>query len=244
MLSRTFLVSLAAASMIVGATPASAKNDKTPPGDPCAKANGNPCNGNNGNDGDNGNSGGHGHGKDLDFTIPGLPGRGAFVTQIGDANEATVNQTNPNSLGIVLQHGDRNVASLTQRGSGRDFAKIAQAGDRNEATVTQSGAGENVLYLGQLGHGNEANAVQASQGESNGAVMYQLGAHNEMNLTQNGADNQAILGQIGYGNEMTATQNNDGNRLVWTQVGNDLSNLNITQPGGHSMMITQTGWGN
>jgi hypothetical protein len=38
---------------------ASARNhDKVPPGDPCSKGNGNPCNGNNGNGGSQGNAGG------------------------------------------------------------------------------------------------------------------------------------------------------------------------------------------
>ncbi len=249
-MGRSKLIAACAVLGLVWTAPALAKNDKTPPGDPCGigpgVGTGNPCNGNNGNEGNQGNSGhGHGGGELPDFEIPPLPGHGAYITQIGDYNGADVAQTNSDSLAIVWQHGDDNQADVTQNGTDRDFALVKQLGDKNQAVVSQQGAGETVLYAVQAGDRNQLTANQTSTAASNGAIMAQFGSKNEMSLVQNGSDNQALLKQIGDKNEMHATQNNDGNRLVWVQVGNNLPKGNqpteITQNGGGNMLITQTG---
>jgi hypothetical protein len=251
MMGRRILITACAVLGLVSATPAWAKNDKIPPGDPCGigpgVGTGNPCNGNNGNQGDQGNSGnGHGNGGGVpDFEVPPLPGHGAYITQIGDYSRADVSQTNSKSLAIVWQHGDGNEADVTQNGTARDFALVKQLGKNNDAAVLQQGGGENVLYAVQGGDGNHLASSQTSTAASNGAIMAQFGANNEMSLVQNGSDNQALLKQLGDENEMHATQNNDGNRLVWVQAGNKLPKGNqptqITQNGGGNLIITQTG---
>lgn len=248
--TRIILAAAGAIAMALSAAPAWADNDRIPPGDPCGigpgVGTGNPCNGNNGNQGDQGNSGnGQGGGELPDFEIPSLPGHGAYITQIGDYNGATVNQTNSSSLAIVWQDGVDNKADVTQNGTVRDFALVKQLGESNRAGVSQQGAGENVLYVVQAGNRNGATAAQTSTGESNGAIMAQFGSDNQMSLVQNGSDNQALMKQIGDRNEMHATQNNDGNRLVWVQAGNNLPRGNqpteITQNGGSNLIITQGG---
>lgn len=248
-MDRRILVTACAVLGLVSTTPALAKNDKIPPGDPCGigpgVGTGNPCNGNNGNEGEQGNSG-NGHGGGVpDFEITPLPGHGAYITQIGDYNRANVIQTNSDSLAIVWQHGDDNQADVTQNGTHRDFALVKQLGDKNRAAVSQQGAGETVLYAVQAGDRNQLTASQTSSAASSGAIMAQFGSNNAMSLVQNGSDNQAVLKQLGDDNEMHATQNNDGNRLVWVQNGNNLPKGNqptqITQNGGGNLLITQTG---
>ena len=172
---------------------------------------------------------------------PSLAGRSAYVTQIGDANRATVEQSAPDALADIRQHGSNDIATVHQRGSGGDFAHIRQTGDRNTSDVTQDGVGANVLYVGQYGSNNTITTNQTALGAAgNGAILAQLGDRNTMTLAQNGDDNIAKLIQNGDGNAMTATQNGYGNRLAWTQNGNNLPDLAITQPGGQSIAITQS----
>src|SRR3546814_17549926 len=139
---RIVLAAASALAMALGAAPALADNDRIPPGDPCGigpgVGTGNPCNGNEGNEGDQGNSGhGNGGGELPDFEIPPLPGHGAFITQIGDYNDATVPQTNSASLAIVWQDGDDKTADVTQHGTERDFGLVNQFGQDNQALVSK-----------------------------------------------------------------------------------------------------------
>ena len=244
---RTFLVA-AFALLALGSVPAQASNDKTPPGDPCAKDNGNPCNGNNGNEGDQGNANKermtYSEPGSIDVPLPAVSGRAAYVTQIGTAHEATIIQSAPNAYARVTQEGERHEASVTQAGGGTSYAKLDQAGEANLAVATQDGVGQNVLYLSQDGARNLATSTQMASGAVyNGAILAQQGDDNRLSLTQDGADNRAVLLQNGDRNTMTAVQDGDANRLIWTQHGDNLSNLGITQTGGGAMMVTQTGIG-
>ena len=252
MSNRTFL---AAASLVLalGAAPALAQQtDHVPPGNPCGGSpgvgRGNPCNGNNGNVGAQGNVRERivydPNPAPIDISVPPVSGRGAYISQIGEANVATVTQTAPNALAIVDQDGARNEANVTQKGSGLGYVKAGQTGVANSAAVVQDGSGQNVLYLNQNGTANIATSRQNASGAvHNGAVMAQVGNGNDMSLTQDGSDNRALLSQEGDGNAMTAVQNGDGNRLIWSQQGINLSNLQITQSGAQAMQITQTGVG-
>lgn len=229
-------------------TPALAQTSAAIPGNPCATGNGNPCNDNEGNDGKQGNSGGKEkvrHDKPVPITInvPAISGRTAFISQIGDDNRAGITQTAPTAYASIRQHGDRNVADVTQSGSGLAYTELRQIGAANRGTIIQDGTGQNVLFAAQAGERNAMVARQtANEVSQNGAIMGQAGSDNSMSLTQDGGDNRAVLGQVGDGNKMTATQEGEGNRLVWTQVGNNLSDLGIKQngTGATAMVITQT----
>lgn len=243
---RRLTACLAVGSLLALATaPVLAENGKEPPGAPCNKGNGNPCNGNPGNDGQQGNGGGRGghggHPPTIDIPVAPVSGRGAFITQIGEANRASAAQSGPNALVAIHQAGDRNRADVTQSGTRSDFADVVQLGDKNVAVAVQSGTGQNVLWVAQAGWRNNVTAAQDSNGGFNGAILAQAGYGNQMHLTQDGGDNKAVLAQAGNDNAMSATQNGDGNRLVWTQLGSGLPDLGIIQNGGQAVQITQTG---
>lgn len=231
--------------------PAAADTTSTPPGAPCLKDNGNPCNNNNGNLGEQGNAD-HERVKidkkppPIDLPMPVVSGRAAYISQIGDAQVATVRQTAPNAYAEVAQDGSSNEADITQAGTGAAYAESAQDGIGNFVRIQQDGSGQNVVYLTQNGNGNWAWADQNAIGAiHNGARMTQTGDNNDMALLQDGSDNRALLSQEGDGNGMTAIQAGDGNRLIWTQQGSNLTDLQITQTGGAEkggqLMVTQTG---
>ena len=204
--------------------------------EPASANSGNPCAG-----AEAGQCTAHSPAPNFPITSPSVDGRSAYITQIGDAHQATVEQSAPDAFVEIQQRGSNDSATVRQRGSGSDFALIRQTGDRNTSDVTQDGVGANVLYLGQYGSNNAITASQTATGAAgNGAILAQLGSNNTMTLAQNGDDNLAKLIQNGDGNAMTATQNGYGNRLAWTQNGNNLSDLAITQPGGQSIAVTQS----
>jgi hypothetical protein len=250
---RMFIVAAAAAGLLGASAPALADTASIPPGQPCLKDNGNPCNGNNGNLGAQGNSG---HEKThidkkpppIDLAMPPVIGRGAFITQIGDANIATVRQTAPNAYAKVDQDGSANEGDITQSGSGSGYVQLGQTGTSNFARMQQGGTGQNVAYLSQSGTSNWAWVDQNAAGAiHNGARLSQSGDNNDMLLYQDGSDNRAQLSQEGDDNGMTAVQLGEGNRLIWSQQGTGLTDLQVTQTGGATktgqLMITQTGTG-
>lgn len=233
------------------AVPAAADTNGIPPGNPCLKNNGNPCNGNNGNLGEQGNAN---HEKvaidkkppPIDLPMPAVSGRGIFISQVGDAQLATVRQTAPNAYARIDQEGSGNEADVTQGGSGTAYAQASQSGSGNFGRIEQEGAGQNVVYLTQSGTSNWAWSDQNALGTiHNGARLTQIGNNNDMSLLQDGSDNRAILTQEGDDNGMTAVQLGEGNRLLWTQQGSNLTDLQVTQTGGAEkggqLMITQTG---
>jgi hypothetical protein len=74
---------------------------------------------------------------------------------------------------------------------------------------------------------------------TSGVEALQMGDRNTMSLTQNGENNMARLTQNGSDSTMTAVQNGN-NQLTWTQTGVGLSDLQITQPAGQALLVTQT----
>jgi len=251
--ARNLIAMTVAAAAALMSAPASAENAKSPAGAPCLKNNGNPCNNNNGNLGAQGNADHERVRIDkkpppIDLAMPAVSGRGAYISQIGDTNVATINQTAPNAYARVDQSGDANEADVTQSGGGTAYARATQTGQGNFARVEQDGSGQNVVTLVQNGGGNWAWSKQNATGAiHNGARLSQTGNDNDMLLTQDGGDNRAVLTQEGDGNGMTVAQLGDGNRLAWTQQGDNLSDLQITQTGGSEkggqLLITQTGTG-
>lgn len=234
------------------ATPAAADTTNTPPGNPCLKNNGNPCNGNNGNLGEQGNV----HDKvkidkkppPIDLAMPAVTDRGVFISQVGDANQATVIQTVSNGYAKTVQDGISNVLDATQSGTGTAYLEAAQRGTTNFARLQQSGSGQNVLYVDQNGTDNWLWSSQEAVGAlHNGARLTQTGDNNDLMLYQSGSDNLAVLTQEGDNNGMTAAQLGEGNRLTWFQQGSNLTDLQITQVGGAEnggqLLITQTNIG-
>jgi hypothetical protein len=249
---RKLISILFAALLAMSAAPALADTPTIPPGNPCAKNNGNPCNGNNGNLGLQGNVDHgtvvEGNPPPIEITMPPVTGRGAYITQIGDLNTASVVQTAPNAYARVVQDGDSNDADAAQTGNGTAYLDAAQSGTDNFARMEQSGDGQNVAYVSQSGTGNWLWSSQNAMGAIyNGAKLTQTGNNNDMILAQEGSDNLAVLTQEGNHNGMTAVQLGDGNRLAWTQDGNNLADLQITQTGGAAyggqLMVTQTNGG-
>jgi hypothetical protein len=224
---------------------AQAGTDKETPGKPCVpgggQGTGNPCNGNNGNPSPEGNA------KEKvvrdtnppRFTIVRGAGRGAFIDQIGTANSATITQTRNTQYARIAQTGDRNTASANQSGTGAHYGAIVQDGTDNTAALTQSGAGAQVAYLTQDGVANQMAVTQNGGLTTSGVEALQLGDRNTMSLTQNGENNMARLTQNGSDSTMTAVQNGN-NQLTWTQTGVGLSDLQITQPPGQALLVTQT----
>ena len=244
----------AMAAAVLFVAPAYADTSGSPPGAPCLKNNGNPCNGNNGNLGEQGNAN---HEKvkidkkppPIDLAMPAVSGRGAYIDQIGDSNEASIVQTAPDAYAKIVQQGSGNDADVSQMGSGTAYAAATQSGDSNFARLQQSGTGQNVVYATQEGSGNWLWSNQLALGAVyNGARLTQSGDNNDMLLYQAGSDNLAVLTQQGDDNGMTAIQLGDGNRLTWLQQGDNLTDLEITQTGGAQqggqLLITQTGVGN
>jgi hypothetical protein len=222
-----------------------ADTSKDTPGSPCTpgggQGTGNPCKGNNGNPSPEGNAK-EKVSRDYNpprFTIVRGTGSGAFIDQIGDANQATISQKRNAQYARIDQNGDRNKATAGQSGTGAHYAKIDQEGDDNTATLTQSGTGTQVAYMTQDGLNNAMTVTQNGGLTTSGVAAMQIGDRNAMSLTQNGENNMARLTQNGSDNAMTAVQNGN-NQLTWTQTGSGLSDLQINQPAGQALLVTQT----
>jgi hypothetical protein len=223
-----------------------ADTDKPTPGTPCepggGQGTGNPCNGNNGNPSPEGNVNKERvviDKKPPAFTIVRGEGRGAFITQIGDANAADISQSRNTQYARIAQTGDRNTATVGQAGNGAHYASVAQDGNDNVAELSQSGSGAQVAYLTQDGQGNVMSVAQNGGLTTSGVEALQAGDRNAMSLTQNGENNMARLTQNGSDNAMTAVQNGN-NQLTWIQTGSGLSDLQITQPAGQAILVAQT----
>lgn len=241
---RSRVIAAALAALLL-APAAQAGTTKETPGAPCTpgggSGTGNPCNGNNGNPSPEGNAK-EKVVKDYNpprFTIVRGTGRGAFIEQVGDANRATITQTRNTQYARIAQTGDRNTATAAQSGTGAHYAAVAQEGSDNTASLIQSGAGAQVAYLTQDGSANVMTIKQNGGLTTSGVAAMQLGDRNTMSLTQNGENNMARLTQNGSDSAMTAVQNGN-NQLTWTQTGVGLSDLQITQPAGQSLLVTQT----
>ncbi|HEY9217771.1 MAG TPA: hypothetical protein VIO94_06975 [Phenylobacterium sp.] len=252
---------LALVANAADATPRDQAGPAQPNGaDPCAtgQAVGNHCDGNNGNDKGVGNAGqkeevdlgwcanaGSGacvQGAGAGEAPEGAGPRGAYISQVGNANRAGVDQSRAaaSAHATIAQSGDRNLASLRQSGQGGDFADVRQSGHDNAFVAEQAGPTRNSLLAGQLGMGNHAAVVQGSGGGVNAALIYQEGVGQDVTLIQNGADNDAVLTQRGSGNAMTLSQQGTGNKAAWTQDGDNLPNLNVSQSGSMALTIVQS----
>lgn len=83
------------------------------------------------------------------------------ISQVGDANSATITQKYVASGGLS---GELNSAAVTQSGI-NNSADITQEGNTLSATVDQNGSG-NSSVIKQYGSGHNANIQQAGDGHS------------------------------------------------------------------------------
>lgn len=177
----------------------------------------------------------------LTLAAPALASGGsAYVTQIGDRDDATIVQSAP-AYAAIDQNGDRNTAAIDQQGTGAASSRIGQTGNDNVGRSSQDGAGRSLLELAQLGIGNQSSVTQMTAAGVNAATISQNGTGNQIQLSQNGTGNNAVLSQNGDGNRMSADQSGAGNSLNWTQSGNNLSNIGIVQTGSSTLVLNQTG---
>lgn len=143
------------------------------------------------------------------------------VAQQGDANQAVVQQTAANDVGVVTQgaslsdatsngqSSSGNFASLFQTAD-NDYAELHQWGDQNFGTVVQSGAA-NIASLTQEGGYDTASVVQ--MGSDNAATINQSGAYDVASLIQSGDNNLAEITQTGDGVHSVGQQIGNGNVL-------------------------------
>src|SRR3546814_20764553 len=110
---RAAFTAATALAMTFAAAPAFASNGNTPPGNPCAKGNGNPCNGNSGNSGQQGNAYRQAH-TAIIIPVEPVDGRGAYITQLGDSNKVILRQASARGHATIHQEGDNTAASGTQ----------------------------------------------------------------------------------------------------------------------------------
>jgi hypothetical protein len=171
----------------------------------------------------------------------GAADRSAYVAQIGEGNRVVIRQDGGPASASVSQRGDANSLTAEQTSQGSSEVAALQWGSGNTATLRQDGQGDNRIDLRQQGDGNRALVGQSAGSDANIAWLQQDGADNRMRLRQDGDDNSATLAQDGTGNAMSAAQLGGENRLTWEQKGNNLSDLQITQHGGQTMTVIQTG---
>jgi hypothetical protein len=181
------------------------------------------------------------------FDLPTLNGRGVFISQIGEAHTASVDQSERggDAYASVVQVGAGHRTTVDQRGFGAKYASVVQAGSDQVAEITQDGEAAATLVLAQGGSGNVARVDQTATGAGNAAVLVQTGMANRITLLQTGGGNDALLTQVGDDNTMNLAQTGVDNRATWTQIGSDLGRgLRIEQDGvGMRTNIVQTGAG-
>jgi minor curlin subunit len=183
----------------------------------------------------------------IDVARPAPLRTSAYITQVGNQNQASIRQSASQQFARIAQNGDGNSATARQMGEGVAYLEVDQAGLLNSIVVKQDATpgGSNVALAEQFGEDNVILLDQtATAGSPNGAVLVQNGTGNQMNLQQAGSDNRAELIQLGDNNAMTATQNGSDNQLRWVQDGNGLSDLQIVQSGSQAISITQSNGGN
>jgi Na+(H+)/acetate symporter ActP len=148
----------------------------------------------------------------------------------------------------IQQIGDFNEAKVDQ-GDGQNQALIGMTGDSNRVSIEQSkvgGSGINIADVALLGTANVLAIIQAYTDSASTTVagdnnvhVVQTGDNNQMALSQSGSNNAAKLDQTGNDNVMSLSQENGGNSAEVTQTGTGL-NIGIVQSdGGPPVIINQ-----
>lgn len=100
-----------------------------------------------------------------------------------------------NLLAVLQVGGSGNAVGTTLSGAYNGSNTVAQDGDRNTATVSQRGLGHHTVeYLIQKGKTNQL-AIDQFGGRSNTAATIQLNGQNSAGITQNGSHNMSHVTQ-------------------------------------------------
>ena len=122
----------------------------------------------------------------------------ANIQQVGNFNQATINQINSNGLSqniaSIVQNNDYNQAQITQNGSGNN-SSIAQNGNGNQAEINVTGDNNNTQII-QTGNYNIA-----SENINTSATQYIISQIGDNNTIQRYDDIQSpkayIVSQVG-----------------------------------------------
>ena len=157
---------------------------------------------------------------------------GSGITQIGNGNSATVDQSGNSQTVYTLKQQD------TKAGSGSNIATITQSGNVGTANGSRVqlvaqynyGALDNTLSITQVVTGNGDNG----KGAFSGAVT--LGVTGGLLLS-----NQSFAGQSGSGNDLTYSTVGEANKFGFLQQG--LGNIidSVSNGVGQEVAIRQTG---
>lgn len=180
----------------------------------------------------------------------------AAVSQVGDANEAFVDQgfvdgSGADGIGnnaFILQEGTGNASTVEQNFTapgGSNDADIFQISDDNIASIFQEGLGNTAFIVqGDLGGAGTNTATATQEGNGNLVAIGQNGTLNESVGFQQGNNNELFIDQ-GFNNANGTGAS--GNYAEGRQIGNDnvlFINQNANTPGGNnSAIITQIGNG-
>ena len=166
----------------------------------------------------------------------------ATTVQNGNTNVASVGQTGSNT-GVVDQLlGDNNLGTLTQ------------VGYRNDAIIMQglTNVGVGVFSGQNMGASNNVGYISQVGGNDNEGAVYQLGDHNNGQISTNGSGNNAQIYQgwssidggyttSGNSNSSVLSQTGAGNTALAWQYGGvwgEKSNVNNVTQNGNSNWAT------
>ncbi|MCL3880773.1 hypothetical protein [Marivita sp. GX14005] len=166
------------------------------------------------------------------------------IEQIGSDNSADIADQGANSLLLVEQRGAEQSALVRLSGDGNE-GDLVQDGLGNRADLAITGT-VNSFRIDQRASDSDparsGNRLTLSQtGIGNIAFTTQDGSENRMTLRQTGDDNFADMSQDGRANLMELEQNGPGNTAELKQIGIAAAPIIVTQTGGMSVQITQTG---
>ncbi|GBF58183.1 hypothetical protein PbB2_01855 [Candidatus Phycosocius bacilliformis] len=175
----------------------------------------------------------------LGLSAPAAAQSGAYISQIGAANRASISQDGGAISGLakVEQDGERNVADIFQTDAAHQ-TRVDQTGSLNEVLAIQRGGQSHVGVMTQEGSGNHISLAQISAVATQSAAITQLGDGNKVTLSQDGTANSATLTQIGNNNLMSLAQTGGG-VISWKQEGNNLAPIEMVIGGGQILFLTQ-----
>ena len=170
---------------------------------------------------------------------------GAVIEQVGDNNDATINQLNSAGAinqGVILQYNvgngaDGNEALLDQSTAG-NTGFIDQVGEGNRARINFDGEGGHTGIVVQEGEGH--NIGFTMEGEGNLADIRQYGTSAHTVGVAGTFDAPGAVFQVGNDNVFEVVQEGDGDgHLVTTPDGEDV----IQQGDNNKIFVTQHGDG-
>ena len=150
----------------------------------------------------------------------------AMIEQIGNDNQATVNQrmgwsgSSAVNTHSVSQDGKRNIGMLTTFNGG-NRGMIVQQGNDNWAKGRQSNGPDNMIDIAQVGNDNWADVNQLNSDENSKATVSQTGHDNWTSVDQSGGKNHEFIeNTTGNWNTVTAVQLTSWAKLDLTIEGN------------------------